>query len=132
MNYRKIYDQIISKRQTDKLVKNAINNGVIETHHIVPYCLNGLNTPDNRINLTPREHYICHLLLWKMYPKHLGINFALMSMANNSNKSNKRMFKYNSRLYDKARKALSSKMRLFYAVNPSPLKGKKLVFNLKT
>ncbi|OFZ80091.1 MAG: hypothetical protein A2583_03280 [Bdellovibrionales bacterium RIFOXYD1_FULL_53_11] len=35
-------------------------------HHILPKSLGGTNKLANRILLTPREHYICHLLLTRM------------------------------------------------------------------
>ena len=39
----------------------------IEKHHIVPKALGGTNDPSNLAWLTPREHYICHVLLVKMH-----------------------------------------------------------------
>lgn len=36
-----------------------------ETHHILPRCLNGDNNKNNLVDLTIREHYVCHLLLTK-------------------------------------------------------------------
>ena len=89
----------MTKRQLSVLHKSKDNVGAVESHHIVPLCLNGPDIKTNIVNLTPREHYICHLLLWKMHPKHLGLNFALMSMTDNSNSTNQRKFKYNARLY---------------------------------
>lgn len=35
-------------------------------HHIIPKCLGGLDTVDNLVELTAREHFICHWLLTKM------------------------------------------------------------------
>jgi hypothetical protein len=37
-----------------------------EKHHIIPKSLGGSNQPSNLVKLTPREHYICHLLLVRM------------------------------------------------------------------
>jgi hypothetical protein len=38
-----------------------------ENHHIIPRSLSGSNDPDNLVLLTPKEHFICHLLLSKMF-----------------------------------------------------------------
>lgn len=37
-----------------------------ELHHIIPKSLGGSNDHTNIVKLTPREHFICHLLLTKM------------------------------------------------------------------
>lgn len=37
-----------------------------ECHHIIPRSLGGSDDKDNLVRLTAREHYIAHLLLWKM------------------------------------------------------------------
>ena len=65
MNYKNIYDQLISKRQANVLVKSR--KQYCETHHIIPKSLGGSNNKSNLINLTAKEHYIAHLLLWKYY-----------------------------------------------------------------
>ena len=61
MNYSKIYYKIIENR------KNNPYDGYIESHHIVPKSLGGTDDKNNLVNLTAREHFICHLLLTKMY-----------------------------------------------------------------
>lgn len=40
-----------------------------ENHHILPKSLGGVNNSYNMVLLTPREHFICHWLLIKIYPK---------------------------------------------------------------
>lgn len=37
-----------------------------ESHHIIPKSFDGNNTRANLVLLTPREHFLCHLLLPKM------------------------------------------------------------------
>ena len=53
-----------------EIVKNSlsgrIKSGYTEAHHIVPRCMGGNDDTSNLVNLTAREHYICHLLLTKM------------------------------------------------------------------
>ena len=39
-----------------------------ETHHIIPRSLGGQDTKDNLVDLTAREHFVCHWLLTKIYP----------------------------------------------------------------
>lgn len=65
MDYKKIYDALIEYRKTNKLVKS--NSCYCEEHHITPKCMNGSDDQSNLVNLTAREHYIAHLLLWKHY-----------------------------------------------------------------
>jgi hypothetical protein len=36
-----------------------------ELHHIVPRSLGGTNVPENLVNLTAKEHFVCHYLLTK-------------------------------------------------------------------
>lgn len=61
MNYSNIYYSIIENR------KKYPHNGYTEIHHIVPKSLGGTNDKDNLVNLSAREHFICHLLLTKMH-----------------------------------------------------------------
>jgi hypothetical protein len=44
-------------------------DGYIEQHHIIPKSLGGSDDASNLVELTPREHFICHWLLTKMLPK---------------------------------------------------------------
>jgi hypothetical protein len=51
-----------------KLVNRAKSRalaGYVEKHHIIPKSLGGKNTQDNLVNLTAKEHFVCHLLLTK-------------------------------------------------------------------
>lgn len=76
MNYEKIYAQLINKRQhVDILVKTGDRN--IESHHILPTCLNGKNDQTNIVNLTQREHYFAHLLLVKIHFNNLNARIKL-------------------------------------------------------
>jgi hypothetical protein len=47
--------------------KFRIIEGYTERHHIHPRSLGGTNDKDNLVNLTAREHFICHWLLTKMH-----------------------------------------------------------------
>lgn len=61
MNYEKLYYSIIENRKLNPV------DGYTECHHILPRSLGGSDTLDNLVNLTAREHFICHLLLTKIY-----------------------------------------------------------------
>ena len=55
------YNSIIAQSQ------GRVNlEGYYENHHIIPKSLGGLNTADNIVKLTAKEHFICHRLLTKM------------------------------------------------------------------
>ena len=54
------YYQIINNAKQRILIKDK------NSHHIIPKCIGGSNDPVNLVNLTYREHFICHRLLIKM------------------------------------------------------------------
>jgi hypothetical protein len=60
LNYAKIYEILISRAKTRVLF------GQIEKHHIIPRSEGGSNKKDNKIELSPKEHHLCHLLLIRM------------------------------------------------------------------
>jgi hypothetical protein len=62
--YTKTYMSLIDSRK--KLNRNKKDGKVYESHHIVPKCMGGSNSSSNKVLLTPKEHFICHLLLTKM------------------------------------------------------------------
>lgn len=55
------YNNITEHAKSRKL------DGYTERHHIQPRSLGGSDADDNLVNLTAREHFICHWLLTKMY-----------------------------------------------------------------
>lgn len=60
MDYKKIYDNLIEYRKVN------IPEGYTENHHIIPRSLGGDNSKNNLVRLTGREHWIAHLLLYKI------------------------------------------------------------------
>ena len=64
MDYAKIYSVIINNAQT---LNRSKQDSYYEAHHILPQSLGGSNKKENIVLLTPREHFICHVLLVKMY-----------------------------------------------------------------
>jgi hypothetical protein len=88
------------------IIKNAIQLNRVkpgnERHHILPRSLGGSNDKSNLVNLTPREHYICHLLLTKFtngnaYQK---MSYALHRMTNHGGRKIK-----SSKMYAMIRKS---------------------------
>lgn len=74
MNYQRIYNEIIDRS------KERGNIEYPERHHIIPRCIGGLDRKDNIAILTPREHFICHWLLYKMYPENKKLKYAFTRM----------------------------------------------------
>jgi hypothetical protein len=60
--YTSIYYQIIENARN----KSILTDDYKERHHVVPKSLGGSNDPSNLVELTAREHFICHRLLVKM------------------------------------------------------------------
>lgn len=70
--YTRIYFSIIEN------ARNRTIEGYKEKHHIIPQSLGGTNDSDNIVELTAREHFVCHLLLTKMVE---GANKSKMYQA---------------------------------------------------
>lgn len=102
MNYKRIYDSIITHAQNNERTEYT------EIHHIIPRCIGGLDDSDNLVKLTAREHFICHYLLTKIYimytPEWLKMNHAF-GMMKCSSDVHERYF--NSRLYEATREGRS-------------------------
>ncbi len=100
--YTKTYYNIISNAQSQNRIKSK--SKYFENHHIIPSSLDGLDHSNNLILLTPREHYIVHLLLTKMVEgnaKH-KMMFALSMLSNIKNIGEGR-YTPSSKLYEYAR-----------------------------
>jgi len=96
MKYEKIYSQIIER------AKHRVLEGYKETHHITPRCMGGTDEKENLVDLTAREHFICHLLLTRIYPEHKGLRLAIWNMCN-AKRLYQGRYKPNSRLYEMIR-----------------------------
>lgn len=60
--YTQIYYSIIERAKQ----QNAIKLEIHQTHHIIPKSIGGSNDNSNLVNLTYKEHRVCHCLLIKM------------------------------------------------------------------
>lgn len=70
--YTKIYFKIIEKARYEYRTKGG--ELYLENHHVIPKGVGGNNKKENLILLTYKEHYICHLLLTKMFEKNTKEN----------------------------------------------------------
>ena len=66
MNYQNIYSALVEKAKARGLDKKLLT-GYFEKHHIIPKCLGGSEDKSNFVLFTAREHFIAHLLLWKLH-----------------------------------------------------------------
>jgi hypothetical protein len=62
MNKYQTWYQNITNRARSRTL-----DGYSERHHVVPRSLGGSDDADNLVDLTAREHFVCHWLLTKMY-----------------------------------------------------------------
>jgi hypothetical protein len=96
MDHARIYDALVVSAKARGLNKSKVE-GYFETHHIIPRCMGGSGELANLVMLTAREHYMAHMLLWKMHPTVAGVRTAAMMM------SNRGICKVNSHIYAKLR-----------------------------
>lgn len=104
MLYSKIYESIIERAKSRMLTEYT------EKHHILPKCLGGTDDSDNLVRLTFREHFLCHQLLCKIYPKNQKLIFAFSSMVRVSRKNAKRFDVLTSRHFEIVKKTLAPHM----------------------
>ena len=92
--YLNVYNSIILNSRSHRELDYK------ESHHIVPRCVGGTDDPSNIVDLTAREHFLCHLLLCEIYPNESKLKYALFLMAIGKNK---KLIKYkiNNRLYER-------------------------------
>lgn len=130
MDYKKTYNDLIQKRRQFPLSKK---NGYCEYHHIVPISEGGEATAPiarnncegtNLVCLTAREHYIAHLLLYKIYNDYKMLN-AIMSFRTYS-KTFRNNMRINSRLYEKLRIYWAEELSKSNSGEGNPMYGKKL------
>lgn len=98
MNYLRIYDQIIDRARDRKL------NCYKERHHVTPRCLGGSDSRNNLVDLTAREHFICHWLLSRIHPEEPRLSYAFWMMST-SKRPNR--YRPSSRAYQEAKQLQS-------------------------
>lgn len=103
--YTKYYLNIIENAKSHNRSKS---NDYYELHHIIPKSLGGSNKKDNLILLTAKEHFICHLLLPKMFEKHsVGYNKMLHAIILFKGSNEHQIRYFNSKLYENVKKDYS-------------------------
>ena len=95
------------------IIENArirkINLPYKESHHIIPKSIGGDNSSNNLVDLTAREHFICHWLLTKITKNHAKqkMSYALWAMMNIENEYHQR-YKISSKVYSLLKERLAS------------------------
>ena len=120
MNYKNIHDSIINNAKVENRSKST---GVYERHHIIMTSIGGPDTDENTVLLTPREHYMVHLLLWKLNPGNKQFRDPIFTFINKGAKNSRvyrtvriehieHMKKYNPSLYLSEEAKESKRMKL--------------------
>lgn len=113
MNYLKVYYNIINE------AKSKQRSGYLELHHIVPRCvfgenllidegLDNVNHDSNLVYLSAREHFVCHWLLHRAFPKHNKLGLAFWAMTGMISPDHKREYTPSSRAIAEARIAAAN------------------------
>ena len=89
MNYELIYNLLVRRGKSREESKSY------EKHHIIPRCMGGTDDRDNLCQLTPREHFVAHQLLTKMYPDNNDLAYAVLMMTTgHDGRVNNRLFEW--------------------------------------
>lgn len=107
--YTKHYMLFIEKAKSRILPKETYT----EKHHIIPRSMGGNNKKENLVELTAREHFICHWLLIKMTTAtHRNKMLHALMFMSGKNEHQKRYFSETaSRTYERHRLALAESMK---------------------
>lgn len=81
MDYFAIYDNLI------KIGLSQSISGYTEKHHIIPRSLGGSDSKENIVRLTPRQHFLAHRLLAKMYKDSWEMSYAVYMMSSGNTAS---------------------------------------------
>jgi hypothetical protein len=106
MDCQLIYNNLIDRAKIREL------EGYCEKHHIIPKCMGGDDSLENKIKLTGKEHFFAHLLLIKIYPQEKGLKYTIWKMCNNFAKE--RGFKITLRTYEEARINFSIERKKYF------------------
>jgi hypothetical protein len=124
--YSKCYFRIIEVAKNRKL-----DIEYIEKHHVLPKSLGGDNSKENIVEITAKEHFICHLLLPKsVFPEYKKkMNYAFWRMCNATGKR----YKPSARLYEMGKREFSNSHlgHISYNLNQSDESRKKISIGMK-
>lgn len=115
--YTRWYYRIIeSARQSQPI-------GYYERHHIIPSSLGGSDSKDNIIQLTARQHFVCHLLLVKMTSGRA--RYKMICAAHHMSVCDRRdHYKITSIMYEQLKRQRSESMR----GSNNPMFGRKITW----
>ena len=104
--YTRWYNSIIENSRTRTL------DCYKERHHVIPRSLGGTDEKHNLVDLTAREHFVCHLLLTKIVEgkERNKMVHALWRMTVNGHPKQER-YKTTSRIYEIVRKLYVSEVK---------------------
>ena len=112
MDYKKNYEDYTL--YVKSLRRNKNDSAIYEEHHIMPRSLGGLEDATNKVLLTPREHYLAHFLLMKIYEDYTDGSYRKMVYAFMCMNWNKFGYRYtNSRLYERVKQIASKEQKAF-------------------
>jgi len=104
MDYQKHYDKLIETRRN----RGLKDGEYYEKHHIVMKSMGGTNDPSNMINLTAREHFLAHWLLWRIHRnRQTSYAFSTFTTMFSGKKHKNRPKITSSRAYAEAREVYS-------------------------
>lgn len=99
MNYQRIYVELIDNAKSK--LRSRKDETHYESHHILPRSFGGADSSENRVFLTLREHFLAHLLLYKIVmhnPKLAGKMFSALRRMSSSKR-----YRVTSRQYENIR-----------------------------
>jgi hypothetical protein len=104
VNYQRIYNNLISFRQCNPVT------GYTENHHIVMRSMGGSDDASNLVRLTGREHWVAHLLLYKIHKNSQSVHACNMMAM----RCEERGIPYikNSRMYEAIRKKVAKQFAI--------------------
>jgi hypothetical protein len=104
VNYEKHYSNLVLKAKNRVLEKNIYR----EKHHIIPRSEGGLDTEENIVELTAREHFLAHWLLYRIDPENSSRAHSFWRMCRGRGKVlPEKWIVISSRVYEEARLAHS-------------------------
>lgn len=119
--YKRWYMQIVERS------RGRVTYGYTEEHHVMPKSLGGLDTIENVVKLTAREHFICHWLLTKFtWGSDLGSMIYALRMMQVTNASTKDRYStpITARVFERNKDAYSKEASERLLGEKNPMYGK--------
>jgi len=118
--YTRWYNQIVKNAQT------RVTEGYIERHHIQPRSLGGADDKSNLVDLTAREHFVCHWLLTKMTTgeDHYKMLNALRMMRAEKSGQHRYETSITSKVYESIKQEYAQLQSIKFSGEGNPMWGK--------